>query len=160
MTRFLIDGLAIAAIALTAVATPPPARADGELLGLLLGIGTVYAIGKGIEQARTPEALTVADTQGFGFRGQRLLPRDCLATFETWHGNLRGFDNHCLARAMPHPERLPESCAIDTRIGDRHATIYPARCLQLEGWDLATGYWHDIPAWRGGTHLGTLDFAR
>jgi hypothetical protein len=73
------------------------------------------------------------------------LPRDCLATFQTWHGELRGFDEACLARTMRGIARLPEVCAIDTRLGHRGATIYSARCLQLEGWEIgrrADAGWH------------------
>ena len=152
MTRYLIDGLAIAALTLTLMAAPP-ARAEGGggVLGLLLGVGTVYAIGKGIEQARAPlpeavaqpEALpapvAVADLSrpaaGWG-RDGRVLPRDCLSTFQTWHGEMRGFDRSCLARNMRGLGRLPAMCAIDTRLGSREATIYAARCLQLEGWEI------------------------
>ena len=160
MIRFLIDGLAILALASTLLAAPP-ARAEGggELLGLLLGIGTVYAIGKGIEQARAPEPeaepLPVAERHRLGRRDpwpRRTLPRDCLATFQTWHGELRGFDEACLARTMRGIGRLPEVCAIDTRLGHRDARIYSARCLQLEGWEIgrrADAGWH-VPAQRYG----------
>ncbi len=156
MTRILIDGLAILALALSMLFAPP-ARADGggELFGLLLGIGTVYAIGKGIEQARAPapEPLAVAETRypSFG-RGldRRALPRDCLATFQTRHGELRGFERSCLARNMRGTGRLPRMCAIDTWLGDREATVYSARCLQLEGWEIgrrAGAGWTGAPDW-------------
>ena len=153
MIRYLIDGLAALALTLSLLVAPP-ARADGggELLGLLLGIGTVYAIGKGIEQAREPDPVPVSDA----FRGDRTLPRECLSTFRTWHGDLRGFEERCLARAMPRPGRLPANCAIDTRIGHRDATVYAARCLQLEGWDVGAPRhdWRNVPAWRGGGRIG------
>jgi hypothetical protein len=136
MTRSLIDGLAIAALAFAMLAAPP-ARAEGggEPLSLLLGVGTVYAIGKGIEQARVPIAEPVPVSHAA--RADRSLPRDCLATFQTRHGELRGFDRRCLAHAMPQLHRLPADCAIETRIGHRDATIYTARCLQLDGWEVA-----------------------
>jgi hypothetical protein len=154
MTRYLIDALAILALAFSLVAAPP-ARAEngGELLGLLLGIGTVYAIGKGIEQARVRDAEPVAiaetrRTDRLGRWDSRALPRDCLATFQTWHGELRGFERSCLARSMRGLGRLPAMCAVDTRIGHRDATIYSARCLQLEGWEIGRGAeagWHRGP---------------
>jgi len=161
MIRFLIDGLALLALVFTLLAAPP-ARADGggDLLGLLLGIGTVYAIGKGIEQARAPksefEPLLVAERHRLGHRdawSRRTLPRDCLATFQTWHGELRGFDEACLARTMRGMGRLPGSCAIDTRLGHRDAKIYSARCLQLEGWEIgrrADAGWQKAPQRSGG----------
>lgn len=173
MTRFLIDGLAIAALALTMLAAPP-ARADGgrELAGLFLGIGTVYAIGKGIERARAPAPVAetvperirdphrLAPGYGFGYGWSvpaRTLPRDCLATFDTWHGEIRGFGADCLARHMPRADRLPAICAIDTRIGESYATIFSARCLQLEGWAVgrrADAGWHAGPRWRDGSRFG------
>jgi hypothetical protein len=152
MKRTLLATLAAAALALSPAAVRPAvAEGGGELLGLLLGIGTVYAIGKGIEQARTPEAEPAQivpqpvdwraepDARADGYRWampQRTVPRDCLSTFDTWHGELRGFSASCLARTMPRPERLPSLCAIDTRIRDHDTRIYSARCLQLKGWDI------------------------
>lgn len=164
MTRVLAAIVAAAALALS-----PPAKADGgeELIGLLLGIGAVYAIGKGIERARAPEQLREAEPQPVhelrwrdgGYRGQtptRRLPRDCLATFDTWHGEIRGFAADCLARSMHHPGRLPSLCAIGTRVGHRDTTIYSARCLQLEGWEIAerSPGWRRAPEWRGGGYRG------
>jgi hypothetical protein len=154
MTRFLIDGLAIVALAFTALAAPP-ARAEGggELLSLLLGVGTVYAIGKGIEQAREPLPKPVPVSHAS--RTDRTLPRDCLSTFQTRHGELRGFDRRCLAHAMPRLDRLPADCAIETRVGHRDATIYTARCLQLDGWEVARprADWRQVPAWRHTGHV-------
>jgi hypothetical protein len=68
---------------------------------------------------------------------RRTLPRDCLGTFETWHGEIRGFGAGCLRHRMLRPDRLPEFCAVRTRVGGRDGTIYSARCLQIEGWEIA-----------------------
>jgi hypothetical protein len=54
MKRVLVATLAAALVLSPATTRPAAAEGGGELLGLLLGIGTVYAIGKGIEQARRP----------------------------------------------------------------------------------------------------------
>ncbi len=172
MIRFLLATLASAALL---VSPPAPARADGggELLGLLLGIGTVYAIGKGIEQARAPLPIVEAEPLPLvqpadwredrrrpapGFRWnmpQRTVPRDCLSTFDTWHGEVRGFSAACLARTMDRPDRLPRMCAIDTRIRQHDARIYSARCLQLEGWEIGRtdARWRGAPEWRGGSWI-------
>lgn len=175
MNRFLLATLASAALALSP-ATPARAEGGGELLGLLLGIGTVYAIGKGMERAREPVAdatptvfqeprpivQPVADWRdrrqnpGYGWTmPDRTVPRDCLSTFDTWHGEIRGFSASCLARTMPRPDRLPSLCAIDTRIRQHDARIYSARCLQIEGWDIGRRTdtsWHAAPRpWRGDT---------
>ena len=168
MTRLLAAALTSAALALSpAGARPASANGGEELLGLLLGIGTVYAIGKGIEQARSPAPIPdpvsepVANTHRLSRdhawnAPRRILPRDCLATFDTWHGELRGFDRRCLSHSMERPDRLPRMCAIDTRVGRREATIYSARCLQLEGWDVVRPHagWTRAPGWRGGSRLG------
>jgi hypothetical protein len=164
MKRALLATLAATALALSpATVRPASAEGGGELLGLLLGIGTVYAIGKGIEQARTSDAApaqiapqTVDWRRGQeevdpGYRWtipQRTVPRDCLSTFDTWHGEIRGFSASCLARTMARPDRLPSLCAIDTRIRQHDARIYSARCLQLEGWEIGRrtdASWDNIP---------------
>ena len=149
MKRTFLAGLTAAALALSPPAASP-AQADGgeELLGLLLGIGAIYAIGKGIEQARNPAAAPKASPErirepnrlahGYAWNvPQRTVPRSCLGSFDTWHGEMRGFGADCLARTMRRPDRLPPMCGIETRIGHRDARIYSARCLQLEGWDVS-----------------------
>jgi hypothetical protein len=171
MKRALLASLAAAAIALSpATVRPAAAEGGGELLGLLLGIGTVYAIGKGIEQARASEADPAQivpqavdwrkDHEDIapGYRWtmpQRTVPRDCLSTFDTWHGEIRGFSETCLARTMSRPDRLPSLCAIDTRIRQHDTRIYSARCLQLEGWEIGRRIdagWDAAPrSWRGYT---------
>jgi hypothetical protein len=168
MTRTLAAVLASAALVLSpAAARPAQAQGGEELLGLLLGIGTIYAIGKGIEQARAPaqvaeirpEPIREPHRLAPGHRWTmpaRTLPRDCLSTFDTWHGEIRGFDAGCLARAMPRPDRLPPLCAIDTRVGRDYATVYSARCLQLEGWEIerrADAGRYRAPEWLGGSRL-------
>jgi hypothetical protein len=168
MTRLLTAALTSAALVLSPVGIRPASASGGEeLLGLLLGIGTVYAIGKGIEQARAPAPVPdpvperIADTHRLSSNHawsapRRTVPRDCLGTFDTWHGELSGFDRRCLSRSMERPDRLPAMCAIDTRIGHRETTIYSARCLQLEGWDISGRHAGRTPptGWRGGSRLG------
>ena len=145
--------LAVATAALLAVAPPlarPAGAETGEALGLLLGIGFVHALGKGIERAREPtpepailpersEPEWIADRKSWSGRdhGWRVLPRDCLATHQTWHGEIRGFGAGCLRQRMYRPDRLPGLCALHTRVGGRDRTIYSARCLQIEGWEIA-----------------------
>lgn len=168
MKRTLMAGLTAAALALLPPAAAP-ARADGGegLLGLLLGIGAVHAIGKGIEQARKPAVAPLSASERIGEPHRlapghawnaphRTLPRTCLATFDTWHGEIRGFSADCLARTMRRAERLPRLCAIETRVEHRTARIYSARCLQLEGWQVsrAQAGWEDRPAWGWGYRPG------
>jgi len=168
MKRTILAGLTAAALALSPpAASPARAEGGGELLGLLLGIGAIYAIGKGIEQARAPAAVPRPSPErirephrlapGYGWNvPQRTLPRSCLASFDTWHGSIRGFGADCLARTMRRPDRLPPTCAIETRVGHRDARIYSARCLQLEGWEISRSQagWHSAPDWRGGSRTG------
>lgn len=171
MKRALLATLAAITLALSPPAVrPAAAEGGGELLGLLLGIGTVYAIGKGIEQARMPAAEPAPivpqpvdwrrgrEDVAPGYRWtmpQRTIPRECLSTFDTWHGEIRGFSASCLSRTMHRPDRLPSLCGIDTRIRHHDTRIYSARCLQLEGWEIGRrtdAGWHDSPRpWRGDT---------
>jgi hypothetical protein len=150
----MIRTVLAAATAAALVFAPPlarPAGAEtGEALGLLLGIGLVHALGKGIERARdpapeaallperiTPERITDRKSWAGRDHGQRILPRECLATHQTWHGEIRGFGARCLRDRMRRPDRLPGLCALHTRVGGRDRTIYSARCLQIEGWEIA-----------------------
>ena len=145
MKRFLLASLASAALVLSPAYTRPAQANEGaELFGLLLGIGTVYAIGKGIEQARAPKAVdeAVVEPVADRARGVTALPPatagahrsgPCPATAcrpSTQARGNAGFGADCLARGMRRLDRLPAMCAIDTRVGHREARIYSARCLR------------------------------
>jgi hypothetical protein len=168
MKRMVLSVISAAALALSPVGAPPAQAIEGEqLLGILLGIGTIYVIGKAIDDSRTtstPRSRSSATGKPPQMAPEprrndhhRTLPGRCLNTFDTWHGRIRGFGEECLERTMARASRLPDNCAIRTRVGTRDRTIYSARCLQLEGWQVAradspprpTG-----PNWRGGTRLG------
>ena len=58
MTRIILSAALAAALALAPAASPARADEGPEILSLLLGIGLVHAIGKGIERARSPVAVS------------------------------------------------------------------------------------------------------
>lgn len=168
MTRRLIAAALAAALTLGGGAATPARAAEGEqILGLLLGLGTLYAIGRALEDSQASAAsrapvLPETIRPGPSFRHDpattwlRSRPEDCLARFDTRQGTLRGYGAECLARADVRVDRLPRNCAIRAHIGNRPRTIYAARCLELEGIDLAQGRWEaprHPPKWRGGRHM-------
>jgi hypothetical protein len=70
---------------------------------------------------------------------RRLLPQECLQSFETRRGKVRMFGARCLNRSYDFANRLPRECeyVFDTRRGDRRG--YEARCLRDRGYRLARG---------------------
>lgn len=156
-----------------ALATSPvgstPARALGgeDAIGILLGLGALYAIGKAIEddkdksksevrrdrtsrQVYTPPAYRRdewrnRDRAGHGHRYQKSVPGECLRSYFTRNGPVRGFSKPCLEQTLRRPARLPEQCALVVRTDRGPRTIYAPRCLRRDGWRVAA--WDD-ERWR------------
>lgn len=169
MRRTLTGIILAATLAATQVAAPPAKAADAEdVLGLLLGIGAIYAIGKAIEQNRAEASAPVTrrvvperiekhglrksirpeprrddhtwrkeNERANWYDARRNLPAECLYRFDTRDGPLVGFGRQCLENTMRGVGRLPGDCAVRARVGGRDRTIYSARCLRLEGWQVA-----------------------
>ncbi|MCX7558040.1 hypothetical protein OS190_00570 [Sulfitobacter sp. F26204] len=70
---------------------------------------------------------------------RKLLPQQCLRSFETRQGRVRMFANQCLKRNYKFAHRLPQQCSyvFSTPRGDRRG--YEARCLRDRGFRLARG---------------------
>lgn len=70
---------------------------------------------------------------------RKLLPQQCLRSFETHRGKVRMFGNRCLKRNYKFANRLPHQCQyiFNTPRGDRRG--YEARCLRDRGFRLARG---------------------
>lgn len=70
---------------------------------------------------------------------RKLLPGQCLRSFETRRGKVRMFGRRCLNNNFQYARRLPQQClyVFDTRRGDRQG--YEARCMRKNGYRLAHG---------------------
>ncbi len=178
MRRELTATILAAVLAVAQGAAPAKAADAEKVLGVLLGIGAIYAIGKAIEQnqaqAREPVRRDVvperirphavpepvrryappesARPNHRWSEKRRTLPEECLYRFETRDGPLVGFGRNCLEHTLHRADRLPENCAIRTHIGNKRRTIYSARCLRHEGWRVAGS--PSSPVWRPGGRIG------
>lgn len=70
---------------------------------------------------------------------RKLLPKQCLRSFETYRGKVRMFGARCLNQRYDFAHRLPRQCeyVFNTSRGDRRG--YEARCLRDRGYRLARG---------------------
>ncbi|NNE53672.1 MAG: hypothetical protein HKN30_14875 [Sulfitobacter sp.] len=68
---------------------------------------------------------------------RKLLPGQCLRSFDTRDGRVRMFGRKCLQNNYRFTHRLPQHCMTRVRTdrGKRHG--YAARCLRREGYRLA-----------------------
>ena len=175
MRRGLTATIMAAALVFSQGAGAPAKAADAEdILGVLLGIGAIYAIGRAIEQNRAeanapvtrrvvperiePRAVHKSVRPAPRRDGRtpwtgrdRSLPAECLYRFDTRNGPLVGFGKRCLENTIRYTGRLPDDCAIRTRVGGRDRTIYSARCLRIEGWQVAGSR---ADTWRPGGRIG------
>ncbi|UWR26177.1 hypothetical protein K3757_17315 [Sulfitobacter sp. S223] len=70
---------------------------------------------------------------------RKLLPQNCLRSFETRQGRAHMFGRHCLERHYRSVHRLPRNCAMTIRTYQGKRSGYDARCLRRSGYRLAHG---------------------
>lgn len=70
---------------------------------------------------------------------RKLLPQNCLRSFQTRHGQVRMFGRRCLERNYDFVNRLPHNCAQQIRTDRGTRSGFDARCLRNNGYRLARG---------------------
>lgn len=68
---------------------------------------------------------------------RKLLPGDCLRSFETRDGRLPVFTKSCLAKNYAYNNSLPGACSVKVRAHKNKYRGYDARCLRRQGYQLA-----------------------
>lgn len=163
MTRKFIAAIVGAALTITAIGSAP-ARADEDLARALAAIVGIAIVGKVISDNRSDDKkkstvtrnrnTTHHSTRPYYNRSdnwirrveprplprrveRRLLPGDCLRSFNTRDGRYRIFGKRCLQRNYQHVRSLPRSCEVSFRTGNQKRHGYGARCLHRKGYQLA-----------------------
>lgn len=161
MSRRFIAAVAGAAIAVTAIGTAP-ARADEDLARTLAAIVGIAIVGKVIKDRLDDDDddrvvyrnrfddpyLYTAPREGNIIRRvdprplprsvkRRLLPGECLRSWNTRDGRARVFGKKCLERNYSYTKSLPRACAVKVRVNKKKRRGYDARCLRREGYQLA-----------------------
>ena len=156
MKRILAAALAIALGLLPVSAQPARAQETDQLLGLLVGIGALYAIGRALSDhgdrapaALPPRTVTPDPVRPIGERAwphgpkgdrghkerfAKVVPSECFRAVETRYGTVRGFPRHCVERTMRNAHRLPDQCLTRVRTERGPREVYRAGCLRSEGW--------------------------
>ena len=68
---------------------------------------------------------------------RKLLPGNCLRSFETRDGRARVFSKKCLKKNYDYNRSLPQACAVKFRNHNKKRHGYDARCLRRQGYQLA-----------------------
>lgn len=68
---------------------------------------------------------------------RKLLPGNCLRSFETSDGRARVFSKKCLKENYTFNRSLPQACAVKFRTQKKRQSGYDARCLRRQGYQLA-----------------------
>ncbi|MEM9575486.1 MAG: hypothetical protein AAF999_00590 [Pseudomonadota bacterium] len=68
---------------------------------------------------------------------RKLLPGNCLRSFETGEGRARVFGKKCLKKHYDYNRSLPQACAVKFRTDNKKRQGYNARCLRRQGYQLA-----------------------
>jgi hypothetical protein len=74
-----------------------------------------------------------------GLVRSKLLPGDCLRSFDTADGRKAIFGKECLAQNYAFNDSLPRDCEVSFRAFDQRREGYEAQCLSREGYLLARG---------------------
>ncbi len=138
-----------AALALSSLAPAPARAADAEdVLKLVLGIGAIYAIGKAIEKNEARAAPVYRQENRYDAPRHKVVPAECLRTYETRNGPVRGYSKKCLEQELRRPGRLPEACEMTVRTEYGRREFYAPRCLRREGWQVAQPDTRHRDRWR------------
>jgi hypothetical protein len=89
--------------------------------------------------ARSAEQVPLAPQPLPGQVRRKLLPGDCLRSFDTLDGRKSIFGKECLAENYAFSDSLPRDCEVSFRALDRRREGYEAQCLSREGYLLARG---------------------
>ena len=166
MTRRFIATIVGAALAITAFGNAP-ARADEDLARALAAIVGIAIVGKVIsdkldddkDDNRVVTRQRYDDRYNYNRHGnlnrqgnairrveprplprranRRLLPGDCLRSFDTRDGRYRVFNRQCLQKNYGFTNDLPRSCKVKFKAHKKTRHGYDARCLRRQGYQLA-----------------------
>jgi len=159
--RHFIAAVAATAIAITGISTIP-ARAGNDdaarALALILGLAVIGKVvsdqnnsRKALPQFYTAERPYYAPEYQREYQSDRrkklrplpkrvsgkLLPQQCLRSFETNRGRARMFGQRCLERKFKHVRKLPDRCERRVRTDRGWREGYSAKCLSRHGYQLA-----------------------
>jgi len=155
-SRFVMAVTAVALAVTTFTAAPAQAQEDyraGQAIATILGLAVVGALindhrkdKKRDERYRAP-VRNQAHGNANRFQpkalpqlvDRKLLPQQCLRSFQTRNGPTRMFAQRCLERTYRAVNRLPQNCAIRVRTDRGPQFGYEARCLRRNGYRLARG---------------------
>lgn len=146
MTKSFIAAVLAASLTITGFSAAP-ARADAEdVAKVLLGLAIIGGIAHAIDNDNDAPDVSRRDTRPRRFDDRRrihrdtrrVLPSNCLRSFETRRGTRWGFGARCLNRSDTHVGNLPQRCERrgETRRG-RDRTFYGERCLANHGFRAA-----------------------
>lgn len=145
MSRKFIATIVAAAITVTGISAAP-ARADEDVVKIIIGAAAIYALSQAFENNNEPRVSTTSpyrpqrvEPRPLPRRARRLapIPARCLVRHNTHNGPVRMIGQHCVNRHYRHVNRLPNSCRVsrNTYRGVRHG--YRPRCLRRAGIDVA-----------------------
>lgn len=141
MKNLAITSCLAIALALGTGARPAAALEGEELLGLIIGLGALAAIGNELADRRDERAKPAPAVPHARYRHarprHRALPAACLRTVDTYRGERRVFGARCLARNDVRLARLPDRCRFDIRTNRGFRPVYGSRCLRREGYTVA-----------------------
>lgn len=129
-------------LAITAAfGTASPARANEDVLKVLLGVGALVALGAAVnKQKHKREAAQATRSQvqphGKVHRQKRVVrkvaPQRCLRTQWTYRGDRQVYGARCMERFAQ--ANLPNRCRRQADVREGPRQFYSPRCLRKQGW--------------------------
>ncbi len=144
----LIATIAGAAMLIGVAGARPAQAGDDDVARALAVIAGLAILGKVIKDRNDDQAVTRhGQINTFNDRlaprplpqkaKRKLLPGNCLRSFETRRGTVRMFGRKCLNNSYRHVNSLPQHCAVRVRTNQGPRAGYEARCLRHQGYQLA-----------------------
>lgn len=150
MSRKFIASIVAAAITVTAVSSAP-ARADDDLVKIIIGAAAIYALSQTLDNDRPRYGTVSRERPPVAYRPDltprplpdrarkaKPIPARCLKYVESRKGNtVRLLGQRCLNRHYRHVHRLPERCQAKVRTYNGVRYGYKPRCVRKHGFRLA-----------------------
>ena len=151
LQKRFIATIAAAAIAVTGISAAPARAGDDDAAAAIAALLGLAVIGAVIADKRKDKKERVHVTKKHPQHVQRplhprplpprvsrkLLPQQCLRSFQTYNGPARIFGQRCLHRNYGFVHTLPRHCHREVYTDRGWRQGYGARCLRREGYQLA-----------------------
>jgi len=130
MKNHLTAGLLAAALTLGGLTATPVSADSEDTTKIIVGLAALALIGAAISSHNDREE----EEEEREDERRRILPRECLAAYDTSDGRVALFGQQCLMEEYSYSARLPLTCAVTIRSRGVFYSGFAPQCLHDAGY--------------------------